>query len=128
MKCHSDQLTLDELIFLLKKQKQDRKVEFDFAYFSPDLDSIGSYRGFYEDLAIGFKDHDYDDRPTVKQLREALEKMIGTKITGYKGGDYTVTNETAVWCANWSETGSVAVVNVEEINGGVVIVTRKIAY
>lgn len=128
MKCHSDQLTVGKLCHLLSKQPPENRVVFDFCYFCPDLKSICSYRGFYEDLAIGYDEPSFGDGPTVDTLRKKLEELLGTTMTGYKGGDYTIKDDTAVWVANWSNCGSTAVVNVEEVDSETVIVTRKISF
>lgn len=48
------QLTLGEFIFLLDRINKGATVRFDFERFVPT--TIDSYRGYYEQLALGFKE------------------------------------------------------------------------
>ena len=55
----------------------------------------------------------------IKQLKEAVGKVY----TGYKGGDYTMTEDTPLWVANYGETGSTAITGVLDQGWCVLIVT-----
>lgn len=48
------QMTLGELIKTLKRKDQDKYITFDFVHFRP-AGGVHSYRGYYEDLAIGYE-------------------------------------------------------------------------
>lgn len=104
------QMRLGELIDALKRQDQAEAVKYDFVHHGPT--TLASYRGYYEDLALG-----YDEKgnyPTVAELITRLESAIGEVFTGWKGGDYTMTRDTPVWVANPGESGSTVIVGVEK--------------
>lgn len=95
-------LQIQQLIDLLKQEPASNSVVFDFCHRSPT--GVGSYRGYYTDLAIG---HGYGvDECTVGQLILMLENAIGKKFTGWKGGEFLMTPTTEVWVANPGEIGS----------------------
>jgi len=56
------QLTLGELIDRLKMMPQDEEVRYDFVHFRPT--SVDSYRGYYDQLALGYT-NDYS-KPALK--------------------------------------------------------------
>lgn len=84
-------MTIDELISLLKTAKPDVRVYFSFCKCIPD--GIGSWRGSYDEPALGWAPSGYsgevDSYPTVKSLIEDLEDAInGVAFSGWKGGEY----------------------------------------
>jgi hypothetical protein len=102
------QMTLGELVSALKRKDQDAWITFDFVHFRP-AGGVHSYRGYYEDLAIGYESGgDTKVRDVVKWLEEAN----GQSFYGYKGGEYVMDSETAVWVANHNESGGTAIVDV----------------
>lgn len=81
-----------------------KRVHYDFGYFVPT--ELGSYRGYYEQIALGYAA--IDDRPEEKRLDvtdmiELVRSAIGADFEGYKGGEYTMGDETPVWIANYGE-------------------------
>lgn len=117
-------LTIEELI--------DRLYEFDdddLLYTSSGhiLDGkLHSYRGIYSDLSLGYHDGDhYFDDPeiTVGQMSLALRNVIGDTMYGYKGGEYTMQQDTLCWLSGWNEYTGLKVVGVEEIEGTVYLMT-----
>lgn len=112
-------LTLGELITKLKTFDESSLVEFDFCRFVPT--DIDSYRGHYEDLAIGFKQFGPDIN--VKNLIEMLEKCIGEIFHGYKGGEFTMGSGTDLWVANDGDTTNTFIADAEELDDVVYLVT-----
>ena len=111
------QMTLGEFIRALQRQDEDEPVKFDFVHFGPT--TLASYRGYYDQLALGYeecgrmrRDMQYD-YPKVKELIAHCEAAIGKTYTGWKGGDYTMDERTALWVANPGESGSTGIINVE---------------
>jgi hypothetical protein len=99
--------TLGDLIDALKQRKQDQSVAFDFGYFVPCY--LGSWRGVYAHLAIGYANQGYD---TVADFLRDLEKAVGADFQGWKGGDYVMTRSTPVWVANSGDANNTAVVGI----------------
>jgi hypothetical protein len=64
---------------------------------------VASYRGYYEDLALGYSDATGDKTETVDGLRETLKQALGKVFEGYKGGNYTASEKTLVWVGNWGD-------------------------
>jgi hypothetical protein len=102
-------MTLGELIAALKRKDQDAPVTFGFGWNNPK--GVDSYRGYYEDLAIGYSRDDC----SVSQLVAILEIANGKTFTGWKGGEYDMDDDTAMWAANPGESGSMAIVDVVEV-------------
>lgn len=110
-KHNEHQLSLGELIQILAAwPKQDDACLYDFGGLAPD--GLDSYRGYYDQLAMGFSDKEKYPNPTVAKVLEWCEAAVGKTFTGYKGGDYVMTERTPVWVANYGEAGGTAIVGV----------------
>jgi DNA-binding beta-propeller fold protein YncE len=113
-KMSEDHMTLGDLIKALERQPADHAVLYDFGGLAPT--GIYSYRGYYDDLAMGFDDDvGYGDCTVTKLLNE-LKRCVGATFQGYKGGDYVMDEDTPIWVANHGKTGGTGVVGV--INKG----------
>ena len=111
-------LKLGELIRLLEQRLRihgDQDLRFDFEYCAPD--HLSSYRGFYEDLAVGWLPND-SARParlaTTSSFLEALRSAVGSKFDGWKGGTYIMTNESSVWVANPGDVGGTVITGIAD--------------
>ena len=102
-------MTLGELIKALKERPFDQEVRFDFPGQYPTR--FSSYRGYYEDLALRYTDCSADT-PTVEDLLQESEKVLGEYLTGYKGGEYLMTAFTRVWVSEYGDSSGVALVGV----------------
>lgn len=116
------QMSLGELISALRRKDPDAIVMFDFVHFSPS-GGVHSYRGYYEDLAIGYA---VGSDTKVSDLLGWLEKAVGETFYGYKGGSYTMGDDTPVWVANSNETGSTVIVDVVDEGWRVLLKTASI--
>lgn len=112
------QMTLGEFIRALERQEPTENVKFDFVHFGPT--TFDSYRGYYEQLALGYEecgrmrgDAQYE-YPTVLQLYNLAKGALDKKFTGWKGGNYSMDERTRLWVANPGESGGTAIVNVEQ--------------
>jgi hypothetical protein len=118
----NEQLTLGEFIKKLEDQPQDNAIQFDFMYFVPD--GIDSYRGYYDQLALGYKEGgDPDKMPKVKEILNLCKDAIGKYFTGYKGGNYLMTEKTPIWVSNYREVGDTGIIDVIEAGWRTIIVT-----
>lgn len=142
----SPQITLGELIRLMEAipptyesggQTHDKHVWFDFANTYPS--TVQSWRGSYRELAITFDydgqltspyraDHSWSNSMTVERFLTMLREAVGATFQGYKGGDYTMSERTPVWVANWGDSGNTGVVGVRDLGWSVVIDTAWCEY
>lgn len=116
------QWTLGELITALEKRPQDEHVSFDFGGCAPT--NLASYRGYYEDMALGFTENGL--APTVADLLTRLRKGLCATFTGWKGGEYDMDGGTTLWVANPGCTGSTAIVGIEDCEYWTVLRTKWI--
>ncbi len=86
-------VTLGRLIKELKKIDADQIIEFGF--YHPH-----SYRGYYDELAFEPKKN-----VTAGSMLACAESAVGKVYSGYKGGDYTMTELTDCWIANYGRCG-----------------------
>lgn len=110
----------------LRRMPADEQVKYDFAYFGPT--KLQSYRGYYEDAALGYDSHEFGhypyEYPTVKQLLEHFEQTIGKVFEGWKGGNSRpIRFDTSLWVSNPGEAGDTIIVGVQRFTY-VTILTR----
>lgn len=111
------QLKLGEMIFLLSRINPGASVRYDFGPFTPK--GLDSYRGYYEQLALGHG----EEKITVSQLLALLRDAVGKTFTGWKGGDYDMGESTHMWVANRGECHSTAIVGIIDCEYQAVIET-----
>lgn len=101
-------MTLGELIDALERAKPELSVVFDFPWVYPS--GFGSYRGFFNELALGYVVGGYfgsnDYYKNVGELLASAKTADGMEYSGWKGGNFTMTRETPVWVANAGDTGT----------------------
>lgn len=115
------QITLGQLIDLLAGRPQDQPVCFDFCSLVPR--GVASYRGWYDHLAIGYREWSRETEISVKDFHAMLRKADGYVFTGYKGGDYRMHRDTPLWVANWGDSGSTVVAGLADCDYQTVIAT-----
>ena len=87
------QMTLGKMIQRLEGMPQDFEMQgFGF---------IDSYRGYYCDLSFS---PSVEKMPVSEVLKEARGAM-GKVFTGYKGGDFLMSESTPIWIADYGECG-----------------------
>jgi hypothetical protein len=119
-------LQLGELIDALKAtinpEYPDKAVRFDFGGIIPT--KLDSYRGFYEQAALGYETEPQAEDALLKDLIAHLEGRIGESMEGYKGGRYDIDRETWVWAANVGYATRTAIVGVEDLEYMTIINTE----
>ena len=127
------QLTLGELIEKLEqvarrsvdiidKYGHEPYVMFDFCGMRPG--AIGSYRGFFSRLAIGYS----EDVPmvAVSDFLQQLKSAVGKTYEGYKGGQYRMGLDTPLWVANYGRCTETILCGVTDLEYAVVLRTRRV--
>ena len=128
---YPSQMTLGGLIKALGALPADelvRPITFEMPWLYPT--HFNSYRGYYNQLALGVAWLTYlGDRAPIKAgealLKEA-RSTVGQEFTGWRGGDYTMTERTPVWIDNPGECNSMMLVGVRSsMHGGVLLIRRN---
>ena len=132
---NSPQLTLGQFLEKLESITDDPKdslsVEFDFGTAVPT--DFGSWRGAYNEVALGYRLTGYDTGDQkwpyvlLKDFVPTVRKAIGSSYTGWKGGDYTMTEDTPVWVSNDGNASSTGIVGVD-VGSVVTLLTAKCDY
>lgn len=86
-------MTLGELIETLSKEDPELVLPRGFA-------RPHSYRGYYEQLAF-----EPDEHVAVGDMLKSAREALGAVYDGYKGGHYTMTEDTQCWLAEYGCTG-----------------------
>jgi hypothetical protein len=86
-------MTLGQLIAFLRGVPPETPVPLGF--HGPH-----SYRGYYDELAFQPLEN-----TTAGAMLAAAESALGATYQGYKGGDFTMSEWTDVWLANWGDCG-----------------------
>lgn len=114
-------MDLGKLIKLLELEDPEHSVRFDFVYTRPT--KLHSYRGYYDQLALGWCDDGEIIR--VKEILEDCRDAVGKIFTGWKGGEYRMDETTKVWVANPSESGATLIAGVIDNGYQTMITTRQ---
>ncbi|MHA1447952.1 MAG: hypothetical protein ACTSP4_00830 [Candidatus Hodarchaeales archaeon] len=108
LKRESEMYSLGDLIKELKNFNPDAHVGIPpFNLYPTGFDS---YRGYYEDLAISYEATDYSNHITVADFIKLAEECIGKTYTGWKGGEFTMSEKTLLWIGNTGETTGLGIV------------------
>lgn len=137
--------TIQELIDALAGCDQDASVYVD----NRPPTALSSYRGYYDQLAIertgaeheateldepgegfgryqpGSSEVRIKQPPTVADLTAALRLAIGATFEGYKGGQFTMTGQTAVWVSEYGQCDRLQVAAVKQLPGRVELLTTE---
>ncbi len=136
---NSPQWNLGQLIDAIERagivyaENKSKEVCFDFGTAEPTR--LGSWRGDYSELALGYSLSGYSDkknhfgRCTADKLLECLSEAENESMTGWKGGDFIMTRATPLWVANSGDCGNTAVVGLlDKGYGYMVILTCYLEY
>ena len=125
----SNQASLGKFIADLKEAAKDADddahVRYDFGNMIPD--HFDSYRGSYDELALGFvgfgyqTDHEYNS-VLLTAFIESAEECLSKTFTGYKGGEYRMAEDTPLWCSNYGESGHTYITGARLVESGFFVV------
>ena len=86
----------------------------------------GSWRGSYDLPAISYEPVDHTSTSyTITEIINNINSSQGKEVTGYKGGEFTLSMNDIIYVANYgSSNDSTAIVDIIEENGLVVCITQ----
>jgi hypothetical protein len=116
-------MRLGELIEELEKHNPNSYVHIDNSPVSLCPVEVFSYRGYYEDLAIETMPTRIVGIITLFNFLPKIIASIGSKFTGYKGGEYEMNKGTRVWISNYGEVSNSLVTGVRATEYGHVYLT-----
>lgn len=136
----SEQLTLGELILkiepLIAKQEEVKKkydheatVFFDFCDTFPT--HLHSWRGSYNELAIGWNGGQYgnDNKPMeVSKFLEMLKEAIGKTYQGWKGGDFKMGKNTPIWISDDGMGSNNGIIDIRDDEYRIILITSEFEY
>lgn len=111
------QITLGGLIDLLKNLQTDEDCYVRYSFPNKFPTECDSYRGSYDELAIGHDSLDWDKRPMLSVFLKHLQQCVGKTFFGWKGGEFEMDRDTPVWVDNPGECSSCGVVGITPIYG-----------
>jgi hypothetical protein len=114
------QLNLGELVDLLKQVERDEQttVMFDFCGLAPD--KIRSYRGYYEQLSVDYREGITLLEPFISDL----DLAIGQTYEGYKGGEFTMHRGTPLWVSPYGRAETTVITGIMKHYNTVILKTR----
>jgi len=124
-------LTLGELIKDLRYHRQEKNalVFVDMPNgqrisIADEDNSLHSYRGYYSDLAMT----PAPEPITIPALLARCEAALGATLEGYKGGDFTMAEDTPLWIASYSYSTQVAVMKCVMVThtGPMLLLTKQV--
>ena len=119
-------MTIGEILDAIARADDEASVVFDFGSTSPT--KVDSWRGFYEEAAIGYSAGVYGEPcMTVRQFRAELQGTIepGRTYSGWKGGEYQYTRSTPLHVDNPGCYSCTEISRVEVQEWGVILHTIR---
>ncbi len=111
---------------------KQKYVHFDFGTAVPS--GLASWRGSYNELAIGYQMTGYDVQQNASYNKMAddflsdLKNAVGRTYEGWKGGDYEMKEDTPLWVANAGNSGNTGVIGVLDDGWQLIILTCYTEY
>jgi hypothetical protein len=121
-------VNLGQIIDALKECDQGSLVEYRGHIDGPAPIGLDSWRGSYEQLALGYvNDHNRGfELLTVADLLANCEAAVGKTFEGWKGGLFVMSRATPVWVSNRGDYERTVVLAVEPGDPVVVLRTASI--
>lgn len=113
-------LTLGSMIEILRDQPKDSVVRLLGKGLCPC--NPHSYRGYYSDLAF----ETTSDPVTCEEFLKECNHALGKTFEGYKGGDFTMDEDTPLWISEYGVSSQTAIVGRFINDSGLVLMTKQI--
>ena len=117
----SENMRLGQMVAMLGTCRPDSTVSYDFGGFVPT--GPDSYRGYYNHLSFGYAEYAQDKEVTVAALIEWCREASGKTLTGYKGGEFKMDDNTPLWAANYGQSHGTAITGIGDYGYHVKILT-----
>lgn len=106
-----EQMTLGALLKALENEPDKNEVRFAFGMLA--VTGVDSYRGYYDQLAVGWGEA-YGKTLTVAEFAAVLKQSMHNPLVGYKGGEFLMEERTPLWAANYGECPQTAIIGIAE--------------
>jgi len=93
--------TIKQVLDILKQAPSDAHVYY--SYFRCVPTYVASWRGSYDEAALGWAPVEFKNQITAKELIKQLEDSFGRPYSGWKGGDYCYYDDTPLHIDNQGE-------------------------
>lgn len=118
----ADNLTIGKMLEKLNSFHDDEQFIFSNGTFFDG--TYDSYRGYYEDLYIGYSNEDKGFN-TIGKLKQTLHKALDHReMYGYKGGTFAINNDTLIWLAQYGYTGNM-IVDVQKVGEHISVIVKE---
>jgi hypothetical protein len=111
-------LTLGQAIESLGKLDPSMPLEADIG---GGVDNVCSYRGYYSDLSM----EPCENVGTVGFALKILRDALGRHFTGYKGGEFLMSEDTPLWLAEYGDCGR-AIIGIDLPEGRAILKTKEV--
>lgn len=85
-----------------------------------------SYRGFYDHPCLVPRESHAEGLPSVGWLQEMTLDAIGSRVTGWKGGEHTIGEHSGLFVAVEGDASNVGLLDVVVAEGRAVLVTYNV--
>lgn len=115
----------------MKSPIYDDVVDYSYQLVSSDF-KCDSWRGSYNLPSVGYVALDISNSVevfTVQDVIKNIEESEGLEVSGWKGGDFTLSMNDIIYIANQGESNySIAIVAIEELTDVVILHTEPDTY
>ena len=124
-----EQLTLREVIDkldsmdLMYDNDKVKNITFDFCMAYPT--HVDSWRGSYSEPSIGFS---FDESMNAKDFLNELKDSVGREVTGYKGGEFTLREDSYLWVDDYGRSTETGIFDVVDLGWKIIIRTTHFKY
>lgn len=118
----NNMLSLGILLEKIKQCDSDKPVKFKGYRDGSFPNEYDSYRGYYRLIAI----EPGKELVKVSEFVEMTKDSIGNTYTGYKGGEYTMNQNTPVWVSDWGTASGMGITGVDEAKDAVYLIVSDI--
>lgn len=133
------QLTLGEIIdkleVIVNRHSDEDNYLADFDFGSAVPTRLASWRGAYDELALGYRLSGYDatngghfSDSKASVILDELKSAVGKRFLGWKGGEYLMSRDSRLWVSNPGNGGNTGIVDVVDFGYKVVLMTAYFEY